>query len=247
MDGRKKFGHDDDGGPSRSFCACASDATAHNIHSVIVARGTFGERRSRYGYHFGIIALMPSAPFSIAGALAGFFDSIVLAALFLLIEIAHPPGIHSVGRTTHLKRVREFTMKRPTLAALGLLLALPALAFAQQNAVQQREVKGKPDTDINAGLFATIRKDCTAGPLPAVRLVTPPAHGKVTVKQGKLRATNIKNCLGMELPAFVAIYRSAHDFIGQDRFTLEVVGSNGKTQVHQVTVTVMQSGHGQGI
>ena len=38
----------------------------------------------------GIIALMPSAPYSIAGALAGFFVSIVLAALFfLLIEIAY--------------------------------------------------------------------------------------------------------------------------------------------------------------
>jgi len=51
----------------------------------------------------------------------------------------------------------------------------------------------------------------------------------------------------MELPAFVAIYRSARDFVGQDRFTLEVVGSNGKTQTQQVTVTVMQAGHGQGI
>jgi hypothetical protein len=139
-------------------------------------------------------------------------------------------------------------MKWRTLAMLGLLLGVPALAFAQQQgAVQQREVKGKPDTDINAGIFATIRKDCTAGPLPAVRLVTPPAHGKVTVKQGKLRATNVKNCLGMELPAFVAIYRSTRDFIGQDRFMLEVTGSNGKTQLQQVTVTVMQSGHGQGI
>jgi hypothetical protein len=38
----------------------------------------------------GIIALMPSTPYSIAGALAGFFVSIVLAALFfLLIEIAY--------------------------------------------------------------------------------------------------------------------------------------------------------------
>ena len=132
------------------------------------------------------------------------------------------------------------------LGALGLLLALPVLTAAQEATVQ-REVKGRPDTNINAGIFATIRKDCTAGPLPAVRLVTPPAHGKVTVKQGKLRATNVKNCLGMELPAFVAIYRSARDFIGQDRFTLEVVGSNGKTQMQQVTVTVMQAGHGQGI
>ena len=132
------------------------------------------------------------------------------------------------------------------LGALGLLLALPILAAAQEATVQ-REVKGKPDTNINAGIFATIRKDCTAGPLPAVRLVTPPAHGKVTVKQGKLRATNVKNCLGMELPAFVAIYRSERDFAGQDRFTLEVVGANGKTQIQQVTVTVMQAGHGQGI
>ena len=38
----------------------------------------------------GIVALMPSAPISIAGAIAGFFVSIVLASLFfLLIEIAN--------------------------------------------------------------------------------------------------------------------------------------------------------------
>ena len=38
----------------------------------------------------GIIALMSSAPYSIAGAIVGFFVSIVLAALFfLLIEIAY--------------------------------------------------------------------------------------------------------------------------------------------------------------
>lgn len=38
----------------------------------------------------GIVALMPSAPISVAGAIAGFFISIVLAALFfLLVEIAH--------------------------------------------------------------------------------------------------------------------------------------------------------------
>jgi len=137
-------------------------------------------------------------------------------------------------------------MKWPTLAALSLLIVLPGFAWAQQPTVQ-REVKGKPDTDIRAGVFATIRKDCTAGPLPVVRLVTPPAHGKVTVKQGNLRATNVKNCLGMELPAFIAIYRSKRDFIGQDRFTVEVIGSNGKTQIQQITVTVMQAGHGQGI
>lgn len=38
----------------------------------------------------GVVALMPSAPISVAGAIAGFFISIILTALFfLLVEIAH--------------------------------------------------------------------------------------------------------------------------------------------------------------
>ena len=137
-------------------------------------------------------------------------------------------------------------MKRPTLSSICFYFALPALAFAQAPTVE-RQVTGKPDTNINAGIFATIRNDCTAGPLSAVRLVTPPAHGRVTVKQGKLRATNVKQCLGMELPAFIAIYRSAQDFVGQDIFMLEVTGAGGKTQLQRITVTVMRATPGQGI
>src|SRR5262245_25794930 len=141
-------------------------------------------------------------------------------------------------------------MHRPTLASIRFLLALflvlPPIALAQAPTVE-RKVKGKPDTNINAGIFATVRQDCTAGPLPVVRLVTPPTHGKVTMKQGRLRATNLKQCLGVEVPAFVAIYRSAKDFVGQDVFTVEVVGAEGKTQVQRITVTISGGGASQGI
>jgi hypothetical protein len=137
-------------------------------------------------------------------------------------------------------------MKWPTLTSVCFLFVVPTLALGQTPMIE-RQVKGKPDTNINAGIFTTIRNDCTSGPLPAVRLLTAPAYGKVTVKQGRLRATNIKQCLGLELPAFVAIYRSAQDFIGQDTFTLEVIGAGGKSQIQRVTVTVMQPGAGQGI
>jgi len=135
-------------------------------------------------------------------------------------------------------------MKWLTLTSICLLLALPATAQSQ---TIKRQVRGKPDSNINAGIFTSIRRDCTAGPLPAVRLITPPAHGKVTVKQGRLRATNIKQCLGMELPAFIAIYRSAQDFTGQDIFTLEVIGAEGKSQIQRITVTVTKAGAGQAI
>jgi hypothetical protein len=137
-------------------------------------------------------------------------------------------------------------MKWPILASICFLLALPTAALGQAPTIE-RHIKGKPDTNINAGIFTTIRNDCTVGPLPSVRLINPPAHGKVTVKQGRLRATNIKECLALEFPAFVAIYRSAPDFIGQDIFTLEVIGAEGKSQIQQVTVTVMKAGTGQGI
>ena len=137
-------------------------------------------------------------------------------------------------------------MKLAALASILALIAVPTFALGQTPTIE-RQVKGKPDTNINAGIFTTIRRDCTAGPLPVVRLVSPPAHGRVTVKQGRLRATNLKQCLGVELPAFVAIYRSAHDYIGNDSFTLEVIGSNGKAQIQRITVTLMQAGLGKGI
>jgi hypothetical protein len=53
--------------------------------------------------------------------------------------------------------------------------------------------------------------------------------------------------LGADLPAFVAIYRSTGSFIGQDVFTLEVIGAGGKAQFQRITVNVMQPGAGKGI
>jgi len=141
-------------------------------------------------------------------------------------------------------------MKIRPLVSICFLLVMPALTFAQeqnQTPMVQRQIKGKPDTNINAGIFTTVREDCTAGPLPIVKLVTPPTHGRVTMKQGRLRATNLKQCLGVELPAFIAIYRSAKDFVGEDNFTLEVTGTSGKSQIQRIFVTVVGAGASQGI
>lgn len=137
-------------------------------------------------------------------------------------------------------------MKWFGLWPISILLALPSIAFGQEPTVE-RQFKGKPDTNINVGFFITIKPDCTAGPLPVIRLVTPPVHGKVTVRRGRLQATNLKQCLGADLPAFVALYRSAPDYVGQDTFTIEVVGASGKKQLQQITVTLMKAGTDQGI
>jgi hypothetical protein len=127
------------------------------------------------------------------------------------------------------------------IIAAFLLAAVPVTAIGQASTVT-RHYTGKPQTDIKVGIFSSIRGNCTAGPLPAVRLVSPPAHGKVTVKQGKITARNIRDCLATtELPALVAIYRSNANFSGEDAFTLELIDAKGKSQLQRITVNIVKA------
>jgi hypothetical protein len=125
-------------------------------------------------------------------------------------------------------------MKR-CLAVFILLSALSSPVCAQ---TVDRAARGPADKDIRIGLYVNVQPDCTSGPLPTIRLSTPPAHGKVTVKSAKVKATNYKQCLALEVPGFVAFYRSAPGFSGSDVAVLEVKFPNGRTEVQKITVTV---------
>jgi hypothetical protein len=133
------------------------------------------------------------------------------------------------------------------LAIGALLLALLAEPAWAQTETVARTVKGQAGRDIRIGVFASIGADCKAGPLPTIRLKQPPAHGAVTVKQGKLRTTNLRQCLAAEVPAFIVVYKSKPEFSGDDTVALEVVNSNGKTQIQNITVTVAAKSTGENI
>jgi hypothetical protein len=138
------------------------------------------------------------------------------------------------------------SMRRCGLAAL--LLCIGAFAAYAQDDVVERQLKAAPGRDVRAGVFTDIRPDCTSGPLPAIRLATPPAHGSVTVKRGTLKATNIKQCLAIEVPALVAFYRAAADYSGADGFELEISLPDGRKRRERVHVMVTKSANaGEGI
>jgi hypothetical protein len=129
-----------------------------------------------------------------------------------------------------------------------MFLCAGALAAYAQDNVIERQLKAAPGRDVRAGVFTDIRPDCTSGPLPAIRLATPPAHGKVNVKRGTLKATNIKQCLAVEAPALVAFYHASADYSGTDDFELEISLPNGQKRRERVHVTVTKSsGAGEGI
>jgi hypothetical protein len=91
---------------------------------------------------------------------------------------------------------------------------------------------------VRVGIYTSMRADCTAGPLPAIRLSVAPEHGAVTVRRAILKATNVKQCLAAELPALVAFYRPKPDSANDDRFELEVSFADGRKQIQRFRVTI---------
>lgn len=111
----------------------------------------------------------------------------------------------------------------------------------------ERSVKAAPDRDTQIGVYLHVMPDCTSGPLPTIRLVSPPASGKVVVKSAKVKATNYKACLALEVPAYVAFYKSPPEFLGDDVLTIEVKFPGGRTEIQKITVKVVGAGAQQKI
>ena len=135
-------------------------------------------------------------------------------------------------------------VRRSLLAAAGVLYALTTYAAAQN--MVERDVRAVPGKEVRVGVYTDIRPDCTGGPLPAIRLVTPPAHGSVNVKRGTLKATNIKQCLATEVPVLVAFYRASNNYSGADEFLLEVGVAGGRKQLQHFRVSVSGAAGGAG-
>jgi hypothetical protein len=137
-------------------------------------------------------------------------------------------------------------MHRYSIGAALFFFASVQLACAQSPLVE-RTLKATPGQNVRVGIYTSIRPDCTSGPLPAIRLAQPPAHGIVSVKRAMLKATNVKQCLAIDVPAFVAFYRAAQDFGGADEFQLEVTFSGGRKEIQNFRVSAAGASAGQGI
>jgi hypothetical protein len=133
---------------------------------------------------------------------------------------------------------------RRLFASTVLVAACVASASAQVQNVN-RVASGKPNTDIRVGVYVHVRADCTSGQLPSIQLTSPPKNGKVIVKEATVKVTNFKQCLALEVPAFIAFYRSRADYVGVDVLTLEIKFPGGKTEVQQISVTVGNGSPGQ--
>jgi hypothetical protein len=136
--------------------------------------------------------------------------------------------------------------RRFLILSLICLLITSSTAIAEPTVID-RTAKVQAGRDARIAVFANIRNDCTPGPLPTIKLKLAPTRGKITIKNAKFRATNVKHCLAIEVPAYVAIYRADADFSGNDIVELEVVEANGKQRIERLTISVGKTNKGEDI
>ncbi|MFD2185049.1 hypothetical protein [Rhodoplanes azumiensis] len=101
-----------------------------------------------------------------------------------------------------------------------------------------RRAKGPPGKDIRIAVYVNVKPDCSSGPMPTIRLVGAPAHGTVTLRKATIKATNVRECLALEVPGFIALYRSRPGFAGADSVSLEVRFPDKPPQIHEIAITI---------
>ena len=148
---------------------------------------------------------------------------------------------HVVRCAIECAELKEMARQRTRIGrwlAAAALLCCASAAYSQDNSID-REIKAAPGREVRVGIYSSIRPDCTGGPLPAIRLAVAPEHGTVTVRRAMLKATNVKQCLAVEVSAFVVFYRASQDFKSEDRFELEVSFATGRRQLQRFHVSIL--------
>lgn len=131
---------------------------------------------------------------------------------------------------------------RPSLALAALPLAASMLAasmLAPAWAAPSQVLSTAPGADLRLGVFAVVRKDCSTGEAPEIRISRAPMHGIIVLQSVTLSTKRVQNCPVVTAPARQITYRPTPGFTGQDEVTFDVVDSATKqSDLHPVTIAV---------
>lgn len=139
-------------------------------------------------------------------------------------------------------------MRTLLMASLSLALVtalLPASAGAQEKkkAPAKAEVaKNLPEMTLNRDLFSgaesriaamnNVNADCTSGPIPDIRIVTPPINGQSRLEQIDYPLERPQNdprahCIGKPVVALGVFYKSNESYVGPDTMVVDVDFKSG--------------------
>ncbi|MGA4553113.1 4-aminobutyrate aminotransferase [Methylorubrum aminovorans] len=120
------------------------------------------------------------------------------------------------------------------LAASWLGLAGPALA---QTTVTKSETvpAGKQARLV---IVPNLKKDCSLGPMPEIKVVTPPTSGSLITKAGKLKTPAKYRCPNKDAEVQAIFYQSNSGYTGSDGVVVEIKNSDGEIEKRDIRITV---------
>jgi hypothetical protein len=124
--------------------------------------------------------------------------------------------------------------------ALACALILSGTAVLAQTNTAYRGTDVVVGKQHRLGVYGNVQKDCTSGPLPTVRVVTPPKHGELNVRSGKLKVGRISRCPKLEATAQGVFYKPNSTYKGTDEVSYEVKSASGKVENHTVKINVKE-------
>ena len=119
-------------------------------------------------------------------------------------------------------------------AAAWLCLAGPALA---QTTVTKSETvpAGKQARLV---IVPNLKKDCSAGPMPEIKVVTPPKSGSLITKAGKLKTPAKYRCPNKDAEVQAIFYQPNGGYTGSDGVVVEIKNSDGEIEKRDIRITV---------
>ena len=120
------------------------------------------------------------------------------------------------------------------LAAAWLCLAGPASA---QTSVTRSETvpAGKQARLV---IVPNLKKDCSAGPMPEIKVTTAPKFGSLITKSGKLKTPAKYRCPNKDTEAQAIFYQPNGGYTGPDAVVVEIKNSDGEIEKRDIRITV---------
>lgn len=126
------------------------------------------------------------------------------------------------------------TIRSTAVLVAGLLMTAPVLA---QTTVTRSETVASGKS-VRLAIVPNLKKDCSSGPMPEVRVSGAPKNGSLVTKVGKIKTPASYRCPNKEAAVQGVFYESKPNFTGTDEVVVDIKNSDGQVQTQTIKITV---------
>jgi hypothetical protein len=128
--------------------------------------------------------------------------------------------------TSRKQRARVLPIAAMSMALVAFAWAQPTAAQADAGHERTFRRKTTAGQELRVFTYTEHRLDCSQGPQPVIRIVTPPSHGQASIRQGSIVSGPSRfspiDCSGHTYVGQGVWYVPDPSFTGSDRFDYEV-------------------------